>query len=219
MKYPVYSQSGEKVGEALLPKDIFEVPLKQDLLWQVVRSQMANQRQATVETNTRRQVRGGGKKPRRQKGTGRARHASIRSPLWRGGGTVFGPIKEKSYKQKINKKMRKAALLVALSAKAKDKDLVLLDDLKINQAKTKEIAKIIAVLREKVDNFKKGKTLFILPAPDEKIVRASRNLVDFATIEARNISPLVLLSFKNLLLTKETISQIKKIFSEKDKTV
>ena len=214
-----YNQSGEETGKTLLPKAIFEVKVNSDLLHQVVRSQMANQRQGTAHTKTRSEVRGGGKKPWRQKGTGRARHASIRSPLWRGGGIIFGPTKDKIYKQKINRKMARKALLMTLSGKAEEQELVVLDDLKMEEAKTKEMAKMIQGLRSKVASLKKGSLLFILPEKDEKVIRAIHNLSDVETIEARNINALKILSFKNLIMTKETISAFKKLFSQKNEVV
>ncbi|OHA62312.1 MAG: 50S ribosomal protein L4 [Candidatus Wildermuthbacteria bacterium GWA2_46_15] len=214
-----YNQSGEETGKTLLPKAIFEVKVNSDLLHQVVRSQMANQRQGTAHTKTRSEVRGGGKKPWRQKGTGRARHASIRSPLWRGGGIIFGPTKDKIYKQKINRKMARKALLMTLSGKAEEQELVVLDDLKMEEAKTKEMAKMIQRLRSKVASLKKGSLLFILPEKDEKVIRAIHNLSDVETIEARNINALKILSFKNLIMTKETISAFKKLFSQKNEVV
>ncbi len=197
-----------------MPKDVFELKPNSDLLWQITRSQMANQRQGSAHTKTRGEVRGGGKKPWRQKGTGRARHSSIRSPLWRGGGTIFGPRNEKIWKQKINKKMARKSLLVALSAKARDKELIVLDNLKIEQPKTKQMAEIINALRSKIAGFKKAKVLIILANPDKNIVLASRNIPGVETIEARNINTLEILSFKYLLMTKETILKLKKAFSE-----
>jgi len=209
-----YNQNGEEAGKTLLPKDVFDVRPNSDLLWQITRSQMANQRQGSAHTKTRGEVRGGGKKPWRQKGTGRARHSSIRSPLWRGGGTIFGPRNEKIWKQKINKKMAKKSLLVALSAKARDKELIVLETLKIDQPKTKQMAGIINALRSKIAGFEKAKVLIILAHPDKNIVLASRNIPGVETIDARNINTLEVLSFKYLLMTKETISELKKTFSK-----
>jgi len=209
-----YDQNGEEAGKILLPKDVFDVRPNSDLLWQITRSQMANQRQGSAHTKTRGEVRGGGKKPWRQKGTGRARHSSIRSPLWRGGGTIFGPRNEKIWKQKINKKMARKSLLVALSAKARDKELIVLETLKIDRPKTKQMAEIINALRSKIAGFKKAKVLIILAHPDKNIVLASRNIPGVETIDARNINTLEVLSFKYLLMTKETISELKKTFSK-----
>src|SRR3989344_4067362 len=126
MKVDLYNQNGEVAGSVNLPKEIFEVKFNADLVHQIAVSQMANKRQVSAHTKIRSEVRGGGKKPWRQKGTGRARHGSIRSPLWRGGGITFGPRNDKVYEKDIPKKMRRKALLMALSQKAKNSQLVVL---------------------------------------------------------------------------------------------
>jgi len=218
MKISVYNQSGEIVGQTLLPKGIFDIEINSDLLWQVVRSYTSNQRQGSAHTKTKGEVSGGGKKPWRQKGTGRSRHSSIRSPLWRGGGTVFGPRNDKVWKQKINKKMARKSLLMALSSKAKEENIVVLEDLKLNEVKTREVAKIIANLRTKIVNFKKAKTLVVLSNFDKDLIRAAKNIADLKTIEARNLNALEILSFKYLLMTKDTISALKKMFLKKEET-
>lgn len=218
MKYPVYTQEGKESTETLLPKAIFEVKLNPDLLHQVVTSQMANIRQVGAHTKTRKDVRGGGKKPWRQKGTGRARHASIRSPLWKGGGTVFGPNKEKVYKQKINKKMGRLALLMALSSKAKDRQILILDDFSLKTAKTKEAFQSIQNLKKKLEEFRQGRILFVLPERNENILRATRNIPNLNLFEARNLNALTVLSDKYLWLTKGTISAFKKQFAAKEET-
>ena len=218
MKISVYNQSGEIVGQTLLPKGIFDIEINSDLLWQVVRSYTSNQRQGSAHTKTKGEVSGGGKKPWRQKGTGRSRHSSIRSPLWRGGGTVFGPRNDKVWKQKINKKMARKSLLMALSSNAKEENIVVLEDLKLNEVKTREVAKIIANLRTKIVNFKKAKTLVVLSNFDKDLIRAAKNIADLKTIEARNLNALEILSFKYLLMTKDTISALKKMFLKKEET-
>ena len=207
MLVKTYNQKGEEIGQTRLPFEIFDVKLNPDLVYQVAVSQMANRRQVIAHTKTRGEVRGGGKKPWRQKGTGRARVGSIRSPLWRGGGTVFGPTKEKIFKKKINKKMRKSALFMVLSAKVRDKELILLDDLKIEQPKTKLMAEILNKLPVK------GKSLLIvLPKREGGILRASRNIESVNIAEARNLNVLDLLNHKQLLMTKETIKALKENF-------
>ena len=135
-----YNKEGKKVGKKRLPKEIFEVPINSDLVHQVVLSQIANRRQKTAKTKDRAEVRGGGRKPWRQKGTGRARAGSIRSPIWRGGGVTFGPTSERVFSKKIPKKMRRKALFMVLSAKAKEKLILVLDDLKSEKPKTKIMA-------------------------------------------------------------------------------
>jgi len=212
MKIDTYNQNGEKVGQTLLPKEIFEIPVNPDLVYQVAVSQMANRRKTIAHTKTRGEVSGGGRKPWRQKGTGRARHGSIRSPIWRHGGVAFGPRKEKIFKKEIPKKMRRRAFFMILSAKAKENFLILLDSLKIEKPKTKIMAQILENLRKNIENFKKGSLLIALPQKDEIIYRAGRNILDVGIIEARNLNALDLLSFKYLLMPKETIKVIKETF-------
>src|SRR3989339_770912 len=131
MKVPVYNQKGETVSEMELPKEILEVSPNPDLVHHVVVAQQANRRQIIAHTKTRGEVRGGGKKPWRQKGTGRARHGSIRSPLWKGGGVTFGPRNDRVYEQDINRKMRRKALMVILSDKARTNTLLIVDALNL----------------------------------------------------------------------------------------
>lgn len=142
MKLPVLNQQGEEVGTALLPKDVFEVKLNRDLVYQVAVSQMANRRKVLANTKDRGEVSGGGRKPWRQKHTGRARAGSTRSPIWRHGGVAMGPTKERVFKKKINKKMKRIALSMVLSEKAKNNLLIIVDGLKLEKVKTKLMADI-----------------------------------------------------------------------------
>jgi large subunit ribosomal protein L4 len=207
MKYAVHNQQGEEKGTVLLPKEIFELPMNSDLVHQVAISQMANQRIVTAQVKNRGEVRGGGRKPWRQKGTGRARHGSRRSPIWRGGGVTFGPTKDRVFKKKINKKMKKKALFMVLSEKAKSNLLVVLDELKLEKAKTKFLAKLIG-------NFKKGSLLIALPKIEKNVILAGRNLRGVEVVEARNLNVLDLLSSKYLMMPKESIKVVKEIFSK-----
>jgi len=206
MKVKTYNQKGEEVTETVLPREVFEVKINPDLIYQVVVSQLANRRKAIAHTKGRGEVRGGGKKPWRQKGTGRARAGSIRSPLWRGGGITFGPTKERVFKKKINKKMKKLALLMALSSKAKNNLLLVLDRINLEAPKTKLMKKIMQNLPLK------GSTLMILAKPEKNVILAARNLPRFEVREVRNLNVLDLLSFKYLILLKETIKVIKETF-------
>jgi len=212
MKVTVYNQEGKEVGQTLLPNEIFGLKVNPDLVHQVVVSQMANRRKVIAHAKGRAEVRGGGRKPWRQKGTGRARVGSIRSPLWRGGGVTFGPTKERVFKKKINKKMRKIAFFMALSAKVKNNLLLILDKLSLEQPKTKSMTKIIENWKLKIKNFKEGSCLIASPRKDENIIRATRNIPNLQTIEARNLNTLDLLSFKYLIMPKETIKVIKETF-------
>ncbi len=147
-KVTVYNQDGAIVGSQELSDEVFGVKPKDALIHQVVTAMMANKRQVLAHTKGRSEVRGGGKKPWRQKGTGRARHGSIRSPLWVGGGITFGPTKERNFKQKINDKMRRKAILMGLSDRVSDGKMVLLDKIELDEFKTKKIAMIIEKLRQ-----------------------------------------------------------------------
>ena len=215
-KVTLYNQTGETVGETLLPKEIFDVKIKTDLIKQVANIQMANKRQVLANTKDRAQVRGGGKKPWRQKGTGRARHGSRRSPIWKGGGITFGPTKERNFSKNISKKMKKLALFMVLSAKAQENVVIVLDNLKLDVPKTKLMAGILKDLRKNIENLKKGKILMALPEKSEILVRVTRNIPGIQTIEARNLNVLDLLSYKSLVMPKESIKAIKETFLKKE---
>jgi len=150
IKAKIYNQQAEVVEEMELNPKIFDVPTNSALIHQALVAQMANMRQVLAHTKGRGEVRGGGRKPWRQKGTGRARHGSIRSPIWRGGGVTFGPTKDRNFKKDINKKMKRKALLMALSDKASNKKLVILDKLAIGEFKTKKFDNIILALEQNI---------------------------------------------------------------------
>ena len=207
MKYHCVDQEGKEKGSIVLPKEIFEVELNPALLHQVIVSSSSNRRQVIAHAKGRSEVRGGGRKPWRQKGTGRARHGSIRSPIWKGGGVTFGPTKERVFKKKINKKARRKALLMVLSAKAKEKSIVILDNFKLEKPKTKEVSELMRKIMPGVMS-----ASLILPKREEKIFKAGRNIKGLSILEARNINAFDLLSSKYLILTKDTIGEIKKVF-------
>jgi len=207
MKYDTYNQQGEKTGTTLLPKEIFGIEVNPDLVHQVVLVQEANRRKTIAHTKNRGEVSGGGKKPWAQKGLGRARHGSIRSPIWRKGGVVFGPRKDKVFKKKIPQKMKRKALFMVLSAKVKNNFLILLDSLKIEKPKTRLMVKIIESLPAR------GKSsLIVLPSMDKDLILAARNIPQTRTIQAKDLNCLDLLSFKYLILPKEAIKVIKETF-------
>ena len=213
----VYNQEGKEVSELNLNEAIFGLPWNADLVHQVVRIASANQRQVLASTKDRDQVSGGGKKPWRQKGTGRARHGSIRSPLWKGGGVTFGPTSARNFKLKINKKMAIKAFLVVLSGKVKDGALLVLDELKLSTPKTKEMAKIMA-------NFPQVKSgLFVLldrrnigeggTGKNEDIKKAGRNLPNLKITNFDNLNILDVLKYKNLIFTKDGIEFLNKKYA------
>lgn len=207
MKVKVYNQKKEEIGEVELPKEIFEIKLNTDLVHQVVLAQTANQRQGSAKVKTRAEVRGGGRKPWRQKGTGRARVGSIRSPIWRGGGVTFGPSTEKVFKKRIPKKMRRKALFMVLSVKAKENLLLILDKLEIEKPKTKAMAEVLNKLF-----LKKGSGLVVLPKMDKSIILSIKNIPKTGTIQAKDLNVLDLLSYKYLVMSKEAIKIIKETF-------
>jgi large subunit ribosomal protein L4 len=211
MKYDVFNKEGKETGNILLPKEIFEVKIKHNLIHQVVTSQMSNRRQSLAHTKDRGDVRGGGKKPWRQKGLGRARHGSIRSPIWIGGGVTFGPIKLKDFKRKIPRKIRRLALFMVLSSKAKEKSIILLDELKIDKIKTKLIIDIL----EKFPS-KKESSLIVLPDLDKNLILSSRNIFKVGTIQAKDLNCLDLLSFKYLVMPLDSVKVIEETFLKEE---
>ena len=207
MKIKVYNQNGEETGEVELPKAIFEVPLNSDLVHQVVVAQQANRRQGSAHTKGRGDVSGGGKKPWRQKHTGKARHGSIRSPLWRGGGVTFGPTKDRVYAKNLNIKMRRKALFMVLSEKAKNNFVLLVEDLKIEGPKTKAIKTMLSKLPCKEET-----SLLALPAMDKNVILSARNIPKIDTIQAKDLNTLDALKSKYIVMPKESIEVIKETF-------
>lgn len=209
LKLDVYGTSGEKTGDSVvLPEEIFGARVNQRLLDDVVRSYAANQRRGTHSTKRRAEVSGGGKKPWKQKGTGRARIGSIRAPHWRGGGTVFGPH-PRDYSVHIPKQLRKAALISALSAKAAQENLVILESLELSSAKTKELSGAIKGL--KLNN---ARVLCVVSAIDEKLKRASGNIYEkFALRTADDVAAYHIARRAKLVLEKKTIALLQERIS------
>jgi len=207
MKIDIYNQNGEVSGSATLPKEIFDVEFSADLVHQVAVSLSANKRQISAHTKTRGEVSGGGKKPWRQKGTGRARVGSNRSPIWKGGGITHGPRNDRIFAVDIPKKMRRKALLMVLSEKARNKQLVVLDKIELAKGKTKEMVMSLSKLP-----CKNTATLIAMADYDKKVFLASRNIKKISIEDARNLNVLDLLNHKYLLLTKDSIKTIEKTF-------
>lgn len=207
LRHSVYSQGGQEIEKIQLPVDVFNLKINKDLIHQAVVAQTANARQVLAHAKDRSEVRGGGKKPWRQKGTGRARHGSIRSPLWRGGGVTFGPTKERNFSKKINKKMRRKALLAVLSGKVRDNELIVLDELRLASPKTKEMIKIVDGLTKIKGDIQKG-ALIALAKKDDNVIRAAKNVPIFDTIGISNLNVVDLLSRKYLVMTREGIEML-----------
>jgi large subunit ribosomal protein L4 len=202
----VYNAEGERVGEMELSEAIFNAEVKESLLYDVSQMLLNNCRRGTASTKTRAEVRGGGRKPWRQKGTGRARHGSIRSPIWRGGGVVFGP-KPRSYRYLLPKKVRRAAMRSALTSKLKQEQLVVLDELRLAAPKTKEVVKVLANLGVG------GKALLVSAGPDLNLYKSSRNIPGIKSVPAGQINVLDILQHDRLIMTKEAVEKIEEVFA------
>lgn len=205
METKIYNQKGAETGTIKLPAKVFGVKFRADLVHQVVEGMRSNKRSGTADTKGRGEVRGGGKKPWKQKGTGRARHGSSRSPIWVGGGVTHGPLAEKNYKRKISKKMRAQALFSVLSKKLKDREMLFVDSLEMAEAKTKnakEVMKnLVKVSKWKViENPKKAKILVALHERNEKIEKSFRNLPQIEIVFVKNLNPLDVLNYRYLLI-------------------
>ena len=202
MKVDVMNMQGEKVDSADLPAGIFEAPIKQDLMHQALVRQMANARAGTHKTKSRGEVRGGGRKPWRQKGTGRARHGSRRSPIWVGGGKVHTP-RPRDYSVKMPRKMRRAALRSALSVKAADKSIVLLDALSAEAPKTKVMAEALQKL------VGESSALVLMANEDVNVEKSIRNLSSAKTLSAEYLNVRDLLGFERVIMPLDVLDVIK----------
>ncbi len=204
METKVYNQTGEEVGMVTLPDSVFNLPLNFDLLQQVRVSLLANRRSPIAHTKDRAEVSGGGKKPWRQKGTGRARHGSIRSPIWRGGGIAHGPRNTKVFSRKINNKMAQKALGVALSSKLKAGKIKILEDGDFNFKKTKDFK----IFSDKFLNSGRS-LLMVLSKPSMDLLRASANLPKIKIVSPHSLNLLDVLSFNNVIIVSEALKSFK----------
>ncbi len=196
----VLNSAGEKVSEAQLSDDIFNIPVKTSVLHQVVRSQLVAKRAGTAAVKTRGMVKGSTKKLFRQKGTGNARAGSVKSPLRKGGGVIFGPSL-RSYEIKVPKKVKKLALKMALSSKVEDKNIFVIDDFKLDAIKTKNLVKVLSALEL-------NDLLIVSDAEDTNLTLSSRNLSDVKVIKTEGLNVYDILKFKNLLVVESSIKNI-----------
>ncbi len=216
VKAKVYNQEGKPVDEVNLSDHIFNIELNQDLVHQAAVTQMANERQVLAHTKVRSEVRGGGRKPWRQKGTGRARAGSSRSPIWVGGGVTFGPLKTRNFSKKINRKMKKKALFMVLSDKTVNNNLIVLDKLELEDIKTKIVNDILNNLEKKVlKQDKKRSALILEDKSDEKIKYSARNLEGVKAANIDNINVLDLLKYRNIFLTKGGVKKLEERYKVK----
>ncbi|MBU0963783.1 50S ribosomal protein L4 [Patescibacteria group bacterium] len=205
-KVKIYNSQGKPAGEVNLEPKIFNVKIKPELVQQAVRTQLANKRVAIAHTKDRSEVRGGGRKPWRQKGTGRARHGSTRSPIWSGGGVTFGPRNNRNFTLKINKKAKRQALFMVLSDKVKNKKFIVLEGLTLSAIKTKEIAKIISALPVKKS------ILMLLPKSDNKIIKSAKNIPYLKTINADSLNVYDIMVHEFTVCTKDCLAVINKTY-------
>ena len=205
-KVDVYNMQGKKVSDVELSEAVFGIEPNENVVHSVLVNYLANQRQGTQSTKTRAEVRGGGKKPWRQKGTGRARQGSIRAPQWIKGGIALGP-KPRSYSYRINKKEKQLAIRSLLSAKVLDNELTVVDKLEVEEAKTKVMAKALTDLKVE------GKTLIILADRNDNVLRSSRNIEGVKTIELNTINVFDLLNCNKLVLPLDTVKKLEEVYA------
>ena len=212
MEAKLYNQKAEKTGKIDLPESAFNLPWNSDLVHQVVVAMAGNKRTPVAHTKGRGEVSGGGRKPWRQKGLGKARHGSIRSPIWVGGGVAHGPRKDKNYSVKINVKAKKKAFFTVLSQKLRDNEILFLDKIDFSKPKTKEAVEIVNSLSkiggfEKIKTKKKNKAILALDKYEPNVSKSFRNIPGMEIYQARNLNILDILNYKYLVIAnpKEAI--------------
>jgi len=205
-KVDVLSVDGKKVKELELNENVFGIEPNENIVHSVIVNYLANQRQGTQNTKTRAEVSGGGRKPWRQKGTGRARQGSIRAPQWIKGGIALGP-RPRSYSYKINKKEKRLAIKSILSSKVAEKELVVLDKLELKEIKTANMVKILNNVKAE------GKTLILLPANNENVLKSSRNIEGVKTLTVDTINAYDLVKYKGLVVTEDTVKKLEEVYA------
>jgi len=205
-KLDVLNVSGQKVGEIELRDDIFGIEVNQHVLYEAVKNYLANQRQGTHSAKTRAEVRGGGRKPWRQKGTGRARQGSIRAPQWIGGGVVFPP-KPRDYSYKLPKKVKRLAMKSALSSKVQNNEIIVLDELTMNAPKTKDMVNIL----KNINAAKKA--LIVLRDKDENVIKSTRNIEGAKATIVNNLNVYEILKYDSFVVTKDALSMIEEVYA------
>jgi len=202
----VYNVEGKKVSTVDLREEIFGIEPNEAVVHSVLVNYLANQRQGTQSTKTRAEVRGGGRKPWRQKGTGRARQGSIRAPQWIKGGIALGP-KPRSYKYTVNKKERRLAIKSLLSSKVLENELTVVDTFKFDEIKTKQMVNALTNLKVE------GKTLIVLPEKNENVQKSARNIKNVKTLQVNTINVYDLLKYKNLVITLDTVKKLEEVYA------
>ena len=205
-KVDVLSVDGKKVKELELNENVFGIEPNENIVHSVIVNYLANQRQGTQNTKTRAEVSGGGRKPWRQKGTGRARQGSIRAPQWIKGGIALGP-RPRSYSYKINKKEKRLAIKSILSSKVAEKELIVLDKLELKEIKTANMVKVLNNVKAE------GKTLILLPANNENVCKSSRNIEGVKTLTVDTINAYDLVKYKGLVVTEDTVKKLEEVYA------
>ena len=198
----VLNHAGEETGKVMVSAEVFGVEVNEQVMFDAVQVYQANMRQATAKTLTRAEVSGGGKKPWRQKGTGRARAGSTRSPLWRHGGTVFGPRGNQNFKLSMNKKAHALAVKTTLTLKAQSKDIIVLENVDVNEVKTKTVVSLLANVKAKT------KSLVVVDKDSDAFVLSARNIPGVITVEANNLSVYDILNADSLVFTSASIKEV-----------
>jgi len=211
MDTKIFSQEGKETGKMSLPESVFAVNWNADVVHEVVVSMQSNARAGTAHTKDRSEVRGGGRKPWKQKGTGRARHGSRRSPIWTGGGVTFGPRSEKDYAKKINKNVKAKALAITLSKKCKDGELILVDTLSFGAPKTADAKTVVSALAKgtgitELVTKRKNTAVVVLGSRDENVEKSFANFGNFEVMQAKDISTVDLLTYKYVVIVNPEVS-------------
>jgi len=215
IKVKVYNQSAEAIKDLDLSADIFGLKANADLLHQAVVAQQANERQVLAHTKDRSEVSGGGKKPWKQKGTGRARVGSSRNPVWIGGGVAFGPTKDRNFSKKLNKKMRQKAIMMCLSDKVAQDSFIIIDTLKMEEFKTKQFNAILKAFEKSVLPANRRQLLVVNSEKDEKARYSGRNLKGVTIINPENINIVDLMTCRQVLMTEEGVKSLEKQYAKK----
>lgn len=205
-KVNVYNMLGELVEEMELSEAVFGVEINQHVVWEVVKNQLANKRQGTQSAKTRAEVRGGGRKPWRQKGTGRARQGSTRSPQWKGGGVVFAP-KPRDYSYAVPKKVRRLALKSALTSKVENNEIIVIDELKFDAPKTKEMANLLTKLNAD------KKALIVMDTKDVNVIKSANNIPTVATALVNTINVYDILKYNSFIITKDAVRKVEEVYA------
>ncbi len=203
-KIALYKMSGEQAGEIDLNDDVFNIEVNEHVMYEAVKTYMANQRQGNQSAKTRAEVRGGGRKPWRQKGTGRARAGTIRSPLWKGGGVIFAP-KQRDYSKKLPKKIKRLAMKSAFSSKVLNDEMVVLEELKLDDIKTKRMIEVL-------NNLNVEKKALIV-TDDKNVYYSARNIKGIKTASVNTLNVYDILNYEKFIITKDALKKVEEVYS------